>query len=213
MALQTLLGSDEPDVTHNRLLTEIRFSALNRLFPLRDPYVSGAWMTVEHGDWDFSRLVEEYFSRAVRFCARMLGNVTDGEEVAQQAFVSLYEKGRKPWEKGDPLPYLYRVLRNACVDHVRRRKVRKATGSLEAVQTQADLSGAEEGEIREALLGAIGELEEGQREVVLLRFFEGLSLSETAESVGKTVGATAMLLTRAKAKLKETLGKLPEFGD
>ena len=168
-------------------------------------------MTAEHDDWDFSRLVETYFSRAVRFCARMLGNVTDGEEVAQQAFVRLYETGRKPWEKGDPLPYLYRVLRNACVDHVRRRKVRQADGSLEQAGTRADLSGAEESEIRDALLEAIGGLEEGQREVVLLRFFEELSLKEVAESVGKTVGATAMLLSRAKANLKETLGKLPEF--
>lgn len=170
-------------------------------------------MTAEHDDWDFSRLVETYFSRAVRFCARMLGNVTDGEEVAQQAFVSLYEKGRRPWEKGDPLPYLFRVLRNACVDHVRRRNVRKADGSLEQAHSRADLSGAEESEVREALLGAIGELEESQREVVLLRYFEELSLAKTAESVGKTVGATAMLLSRAKANLKETLGKLPEFGD
>ncbi|MCB9931794.1 MAG: RNA polymerase sigma factor [Planctomycetes bacterium] len=170
-------------------------------------------MTAEHRDWDFSRLVEEHFSRAVRFCARMLGNVNDGEEVAQQAFVSLYEKGHRPWEKGDPLPFLFRVLRNACVDHVRRGKVRRAEGSLEQAQVRADLSRAEEGEIREALLGALAALDEGQREVVLLRYFEELSLKETAEAVGKTVGATAMLLSRAKQNLKESLGRLPEFGD
>ena len=170
-------------------------------------------MTAEHRDWDFSQLVEEHFSRAVRFCARMLGNVTDGEEVAQQAFVSLYEKGHKPWEKGDPLPFLFRVLRNACVDHVRRRKVRRAEGSLDELQARVDLGRAEESEIREALLGALAGLEEGQREVVLLRYFEELSLKETAEAVGKTVGATAMLLSRAKQHLKETLGKLPEFGE
>lgn len=168
-------------------------------------------MTAEHGDWDFSRLVEEYFSRAVRFCARMLGNVSDGEEVAQQAFVSLYEKGRKPWEKGDPLPYLFRVLRNACIDHVRRRRTRSADGSLEEAQAAPDLSRAEEDEVREAVLAAVGNLEDAQREVVLLRFFEGLSLKETADAVGKSVGATAMLLSRAKANLKETLGKLPEI--
>ena len=169
-------------------------------------------MTVEHGDWDFSRLVEEYFSRAVRFCARMLGNVSEGEEVAQQAFVNLYEKGRKPWEKGDPLPYLYRVLRNACIDHTRRRRVRRADGSLETAQSAPDLSKAEASEVQEAVLAAVGQLEEAQREVVLLRFFEGLSLKEAADTVGKSVGATAMLLSRAKANLKETLGKLPEIG-
>ena len=54
-------------------------------------------------------------------------------------------------------------------------------------------------------------LEEGQREVVLLRFFEELSLKEVADAVGKSVGATAMLLTRAKANLKEWLGEMPEL--
>ena len=165
---------------------------------------------VEQRDWDFSRLVEEHFARAVRFCARMLGNVTDGEEVAQQAFVHLLEKGRKPWEQGDPLPFLYRVLRNACIDHVRRGKTRKADGALEQV-TAPDLRSADEGEVREALLAAVTALETGQREAILLRFYEGLSLAEAAKALGKSVGATAMLLSRAKANLKETLGRLPEF--
>lgn len=167
---------------------------------------------VEQRDWDFSRLVEEHFARAVRFCARMLGNVTDGEEVAQQAFVQLLEKGRKPWEQGDPLPFLYRVLRNACIDHVRRSKTRKADGALEQVAA-ADLSGAEESEVREALLAAVTALETGQREAILLRFYEGLSLAESAKALGKSVGATAMLLSRAKARLKEVLGRLPGLND
>jgi RNA polymerase sigma-70 factor (ECF subfamily) len=177
----------------------------------RDYLVNGALM-VEQREWDFSRLVEEHFARAVRFCARMLGNVTDGEEVAQQAFVHLLEKGRKPWEQGDPLPFLYRVLRNACIDHVRRGNTRKAEGALESVPAR-DLSGAMESEVREALLAAVTDLEPGQREAVLLRFYEGLSLNETAKALGKTIGATAMLLSRAKARLKEVLGRLPELRD
>jgi RNA polymerase sigma-70 factor, ECF subfamily len=167
-------------------------------------------MTVEQREWDIGRLVEEHFARAVRFCARMLGNVTDGEEVAQQAFVHLLEKGRKPWEQGDPLPFLYRVLRNACIDHVRRGKTRRAEGSLDEVAAR-DLGGAEDSEVREALLNAVGALEQGQREAVLLRFYEGLSLKEAADALGKSVGATAMLLSRAKANLKEVLRKLPDL--
>jgi RNA polymerase sigma-70 factor (ECF subfamily) len=174
---------------------------------VRDYLVNGVLM-IEQRDWDFSRLVEEHFARAVRFCARMLGNVTDGEEVAQQAFVNLLEKGRKPWEQGDPLPFLYRVLRNACIDHVRRRKTRKAEGTLEQVEAQ-DVSGAEDNEVREALLAAVTALETGQREAILLRYYEGLSLNEAAKALGKSVGATAMLLSRAKANLKQVLGKLP----
>jgi RNA polymerase sigma-70 factor (ECF subfamily) len=176
----------------------------------RDYLVSGLLMTAEYRDWDFSRLVEEHFARAVRFCARMLGNVSEGEEVAQQAFVSLLEKGRKPWEQGDPLPFLYRVLRNACIDHTRRRKTRAAEGSLDAAAAQ-DLSAATAPEVIDALHAAVSELEAAQREVIVLRFFEGLELRDVAKTVGKSTGATAMLISRAKANLKAALGSLPEL--
>lgn len=161
-------------------------------------------------DWDFGRLVEEHFARAVRFCTRLLGNVSDGEEVAQQAFVNLLQKGKRPWEQGDPLPFLYTVLRNACVDHVRRRRHSPA-GDLDPQAPQRDLSGAEEREISDALYAALEALEAPQREAILLRFYEGLELPQVAHVMKRSIGATAMLLTRAKARLKERLGRLPEF--
>ena len=165
-------------------------------------------------DTRFGALVQEHFGRAVRYCARMLGDIGEGEEVAQQAFVKLFEKRRKPWEGGDPKPYLFRVLRNACIDHIRSRKRRAASGDIEQVAWEGrDLSGAEEDEINQAVLEAVGNLEDSQREAVLLRFFEGLSLTETAKATGRSVGATAMLLSRAKVRLKQRLGKLPAFDE
>ena len=176
----------------------------------RESCVSGALADNNWADWDFARLVEEHFARAVRFCTRLLGNVSDGEEVAQQAFVNLLQKGKRPWEQGDPLPFLYTVLRNACVDHVRRRR-HAATENLDPQAPIADLSRAEEREISDALFAALEALEAPQREAILLRFYEGLDLPQVARVMQRSVGATALLLTRAKAKLKERLGRLPEF--
>ncbi len=204
---------------------------MNPTPPVREPYVSGTWdmrltdtsvalaalpreraRRMDTASRDFARMVEEHFPRGVRFCARLLGDATEGEEVAQAAFVKLYEAGHKPWEQGDPLPFLYRVLRNACVDHVRRRRVRRHENLDQAASTP-DLAGAERAEVHEALLKAIAALDEAQRQVVFLRFFEGLSLPQTAKVIERSAGATAMLLTRAKARLKEMLGRLPEFQD
>ncbi len=162
-------------------------------------------------DPDFTRMVESHFARSVRFCARLLGDANEGEEVAQAAFVRLYESGRRPWERGDPLPYLYRVLRNACVDHVRRRGVRKADGDLGQAADTPDLSTAERAEVHAAVMSALQQLEDAQRQVVLLRFFEGLTLPQAAKTMQRSIGATAMLLTRAKACLKVLLGRLPEI--
>jgi len=183
---------------------------VNASRPARESFVSGALADNNWADWDFGRLVEEHFARAVRFCTRLLGNVSDGEEVAQQAFVNLLQKGRRPWEQGDPLPFLYTVLRNACIDHVRRRR-HSSVEEIDPAAPQRDLSQAEEREVSDALYAALEALEAPQREAILLRFYEGLDLPQVARVMKRSIGATAMLLTRAKLKLKERLGRLPEF--
>jgi RNA polymerase sigma-70 factor (ECF subfamily) len=172
-------------------------------------------VTALSGDFEegFSRLVREHFARAVRYCSRMLGDIGEGEEVAQAAFVKLLEKRRNLEATRESLPYLYRVLRNACVDYLRARRAQTDASLDQAAWVGKDLSKAESAEVSNALLEAIATLDEPQREVVLLRFYEGLELNEVAEATGQSMGAVAMKLTRAKAKLKERLGRLPVFAE
>jgi RNA polymerase sigma-70 factor (ECF subfamily) len=165
-------------------------------------------------DQGFTKLMREHFARAVRYCSRMLGDIGEGEEVAQQAFVKLLEKRKNLEQTRESLPYLYRVLRNACVDHIRARKREVSElGDDHAAWLGRDLGSAEQAEISQAVLEAVGALEEPQREVVLLRFYEGLELQEVADATGQSMGAVAMKLSRAKLKLKEKLGRLPVFAD
>ncbi|MCC6575576.1 MAG: sigma-70 family RNA polymerase sigma factor [Planctomycetes bacterium] len=163
----------------------------------------------------FSALVQQHFERAVRFCARMLGNRTEGEEVAQQAFVRLYERKSDLEDKENPETYLFAILRNACLDHIRsnKREHDKRARSFSGDALTPDLSHAERREVEEALMKAVGELQESQREVVLLRFYEGLSLADVAKATDQTLGAVAMKLARAKAALHEKLGKLPQVAE
>ena len=99
-------------------------------------------------DQGFTKLVREHFARAVRYCSRMLGDIGEGEEVAQQAFVKLLEKRKNLEQTRESLPYLYRVLRNACVDHIRARKHESAAEVEEhAAWLGRDLANAERAEI------------------------------------------------------------------
>src|SRR5690348_16059888 len=105
--------------------------------------------------------MREHFARAVRYCSRMLGDIGEGEEVAQQAFVKLLEKRQNLEQTRESLPYLYRVLRNACVDHIRARKREIAElGDDHAAWLGKDLGRAEQSEISQAVLEAVGTLEE-----------------------------------------------------
>ncbi len=164
---------------------------------------------------ELASLVQQHFERAVRFCSRMLGSAEAGEEVAQQAFVRLYERKTAIGGKENPQTYLFALLRNACLDHLRGRKREQDKLARAARQSllREDLGNADRTEIEQALLAAVGELPEGQREVVLLRFYEGLPLADVAGATGQTLGAAAMKLARAKAALHEKLGRLPALKD
>lgn len=166
------------------------------------------------GQADFEALVRGHYARAAAFCGRMLRDTGEGEEVAQQVFVRLFEKDEDLSDIADLEPYLYRVLRNACIDHMRKRNRREHRGEPDCAPPAAvDLSRAEREEIHAAIEQAVGTLEDGQREVIVLRYFEGLSLVDVARVTDSQVGAVAMKLARAKAKLKEILGRLPDFRD
>lgn len=164
----------------------------------------------------FSDVVARNFGRAAAFCGRMLNDPEQGEEVAQAAFVRLYEKGVDFATMDSPRTWLYRVMRNAVLDHLRRkgarqRAVESAAGSALRPENAQDLGKAEQSEIHAALMRAIGTLEERQREALLLRYYEGLSLVEVAKVTEGSVGSVAMMLARAKEALREKLGRLPEF--
>ena len=106
----------------------------------------------------------------------MLGDPEQGEEVAQATFVKLYEKGpqiARQLAADDGRAWLYRVMRNAVLDHVRRKGARnrahERAARPEGVVLETET--VERGEIHRAILAAIDQLEDRQREAILLRYF------------------------------------------
>lgn len=163
-------------------------------------------------DESFTTLMRDYSQSARAFCARMLGSLDEGEEVTQKTFARLYEQQNDLSTVENVRPYLFGVLRNACFDHLRSRQALDQH-ELPREAVEFELSGLEREEINVEIHKAVTELEASYREVVLLRFFEGLSLAEVAQVTESSVGAVAMKLSRAKATLKSLLKGLPVFRD
>ena len=67
------------------------------------------------------------------------------------------------------------------------------------------------GEALTAMNVALAELPDDYREVIRLRFFEGLTNEETAQAMGKTTAAIRSLVDRAKKRLREAIGRLSQF--
>lgn len=169
---------------------------------------------VKQGDRDaYREIVDRYKRRAYHVALGFVGDPQDALDVSQSAFIKAY-KNLKRFDTGRPFPpWFYRILRNLCLDHIRRSKRRREV-PLSEVLIFADDSA--EREMQMALRQAIDALAVEQREVVMLHYFEGLSYKEMASMLGKPMGTIMSTLYHARQKLKVALkGERPrsEGGD
>ena len=147
--------------------------------------------------------------RIYGFGLRMCGNPDDAREVLQETMLAVTR--HIGGYRGDAKlsTWLFQLARSACTKQ--RRRERPEASALEidrAVEPGADPERLASAAELAALLGrALMRLNEGQREVVVLRDVEGLSAPEVAEILGLEIGAVKSRLHRARAALAEALDR------
>ncbi len=156
----------------------------------------------------FAQIYEEYFDRIYRYIAVRMGDRTEAEDLTEQVFLNTLESiGSFKW-KGTPFSaWLFRIAHNQVVDYHRKMSKRQNLPLDDAiVDGGMDTASAAELNLKMGELKiAIGKLTDLQRQVVLLRFTSGLSITETAKSMGKSDGAVKALQHSAVAALRKAL--------
>jgi RNA polymerase sigma-70 factor, ECF subfamily len=150
---------------------------------------------------DFRLLIERYQRPLFAFVAGRLESPVEAEEAAQESFVRAFlslRKLRKPesfyaWLLG----IAGRVLKEQFRAHERRHRERDAA---EALVTEGR-DPVDEYPIEEA----IAVLPESYRQVILLRYYEGLSCQQVGERLGMPLGTVTKTLSRAYAVLRQEL--------
>lgn len=136
-----------------------------------------------------------------RYCARMTGSVTDGEDVVQEALIEAYRK-LDQFDESRPLkPWLFRIAHNRCIDFLRRKGVRdeaEAAAAMPETVSPADPAILGVGKAVEHLIASLPPKE---RACVLLKDVFDYSLEEIAELVDTTVGGVKAALNRGRTKL------------
>jgi RNA polymerase sigma-70 factor (ECF subfamily) len=157
----------------------------------------------------FASLYEQYLPLVYRFLRRRLdGSDEIVEDLAEDVFVKVYEKLDRYVERGLPFTaWLYRIAHNHLVDYLRSLP-RSQAHSLDEVaevaepQTTADYSRILD---RQSLAPALARLTPEQRQAIELRFMQGMSVAETAATMGRSEEAVKKLQARALANLRRTL--------
>jgi RNA polymerase sigma-70 factor (ECF subfamily) len=139
--------------------------------------------------------------RLHRYCARMTGSLSDGEDVMQEALFEAYRKLDSFDDSRALSPWLFRIAHNRCIDFLRRREVRhKAEGAAAEPDsvTPIDPPGPA---LDRAVERLVINLPPKERACVLLKDVLDYSLDEIAELVDSTVGGVKAALNRGRAKL------------
>lgn len=157
-------------------------------------------------DGAFEALFDRYNGRLLGFCQSMLKSRQDAEDVLQEAFTSAHTAMLADDRKINVRPWLYRIARNRCLNHL-RRPVPEGQDSMDVLPHGNGTTTAEHVQMREdlrQLLADVETLPETQRTALLLREIDQLSYEEIAQAMQTTIPSVKSLLVRARIGLAES---------
>lgn len=137
--------------------------------------------------------------RLLRFARQMLRHAHDAEEMVQDVFTKLLQRDGCYALDESPGVLLFRLLRNRCIDHLRRKQSTPVEPA--GARTVEPLARAPNRDLEEALAS----LSVPEREVVLLTVQDGLGYRDVAKILGCSLGTVAARKYAAVAKLQRRL--------
>ncbi|MBI2931293.1 MAG: sigma-70 family RNA polymerase sigma factor [Planctomycetes bacterium] len=152
----------------------------------------------------FERFVHEH-QRMVHAIARQY--VKDehvAEDVAQEAFLRAHRSFDGLRDPSRVKTWLYSLTRNAAIDWLRAHKRRLMSldeASVDVPEPTRQDNVRDEQITR--VMGVLDDLREDYREIIMMRYFEGLSYKEIAEALGMTIGAVGEKLSRVRDMIVE----------
>ena len=162
-------------------------------------------------DADFSDLYRAHLRDVYSYSYYRVGNHHDAEDLTEQAFLQAYrhfDRARRESD-GRPLrPWVIRIAHNLASNYYRDRSRRPQTPleNADPIAARHDTEAIAEGRDELArIIAGIKHLPEERREALIMRFALGMDNREIARALGRTDGATKVLIHRAIKQLKEEM--------
>jgi RNA polymerase sigma-70 factor (ECF subfamily) len=193
-------GHDDADLATSSLQDEAEGSRLIALVEL-----------ARNGDSEaFGQLYDHYHKSVYRFLYYRVGSVPLAEDLTAETFFrALRSMSSFRWQGKDFGAWLMTIARNLTTDHFKagRTRLESTTEDMSTLDTTTE---GPEGAVlasltNEALLEALSQLPAEQRDCLVMRFLQGLSIAETADVLGRSAGAVKQLQLRGVRNLAKIL--------
>ncbi len=154
-------------------------------------------------------LHERYYESVARYIQFKVGNIQTVEDLSGEVFVRVIEGLRKgqAW-RDSPRGWIMGIARHVVTDFYRKRERLtevKLTERLAQTEDNSPFHQVMLNEQKQQLMQAINQLTDEQRDVILLRFIEGINIQGVAKAINKTPGAVKGLQYRAVRALAEII--------
>ncbi len=165
----------------------------------------------------YGQLADRYQARSLALATGILGNRDDALETLQEAYLKSW-KALSLFVHGKPFfPCFYRILRNACIQRIRRRKIRQTlpfqakNSDGDTLPEPVDIASPRpeellaQDEASQLVAQALSRLLTSDREILTLKHFDGLTYREIADSLGIPVGTVMSRMSTARKRLRKLL--------
>ena len=149
----------------------------------------------------FRYLVERYQAQAVGHSLAILGNREDALDATQEAFVDAFQALKRFDLSRRFYPWFYVLLRNRCYKLITKRREAESIEDTEIIAPREGVSNEERIALEKALLS----LSREDREIVTLKYLDGLSYDEIAEHLEIPRGTVMSRLFYARKQLQAKL--------
>lgn len=171
----------------------------------------------------FRELYRRYHRKVYSIALAMVRNHEEAMDILQDSFVKVHRYLDRFEHNSSFYTWLYRLVKNQCIDHLRKNKRHRAAAYDEKIGEQSSLgpkterarlelsnpndprSEVQRREIRAAVEACLGELSEKHRTVIVLREIQGLSYEEMAQACECSKGTIMSRLFHARRKMQAAL--------
>jgi len=156
-------------------------------------------------------LFERHHERVHAICYRMTGDSSVADDLVQESFLRILKYSRGFGGRAAFTTWLYRLVRNVCLDHLSAESRTRTRAAMMAVEQEHDAPQDHDTDPRlDAIRNALNRLAPDKRDVLVLSRYEGLSYAEIAEICETTVGAIKVRAHRAMRELRQQLAELEQ---